>query len=273
MSDYYTHARILVIFIYNIGREIMENEKGYVEIDLLHILEILWKKIWAVVLAAVIGAMAALLITVLFIPNKYQSSALFYVNNSAKQLSENDTISTESINAAQRLVDTYLVILESRSTLNEVITKAHVDYNYDEIKDMIKGSSMNDTEIFSVTVTSKDPKEAQKIASTIADVLPDKIAEIVDVDSVHVVDNAVAPSHKSSPSNTKNAAIGALLGVVLVAAIIIINDFKDEVIHSTEYFKEAYPELPILANIPDLYGDSEPTYALKKPGKGKKGGK
>ena len=67
---------------------------------------------------------------------------------------------------------------------------------------------MNSTEVFSIEVTSADPQEAEKIANTIAELLPDRIAEIVDGSSVRIVDYAIVPSHKSSPSLSRYTMLG-----------------------------------------------------------------
>ena len=65
-----------------------------------------------------------------------------------------------------------------------------------KLKGMIQTESVNETEVFSITVTCDDPHEAEHIANTIARVLPDKISNVVEGSSVRVVDYAVVPSGK-----------------------------------------------------------------------------
>ena len=117
---------------------------------------------------------------------------------------------------------------------------------------MISASAVNSTEVFEIVVTSTNPAEAEKIANTIADVLPDKIADIVAGSDVRIVDYAVVPSHRSSPSYTRNTAIGMLLGAVVSAALIILAYLFDENIHTEEYLTQTYPDIPLLAVIPDM---------------------
>ena len=70
-----------------------------------------------------------------------------YVNNS--NLSVGSTsISLTDLNAAQSLVDTYIVILKSRPTLEDVIEKANVSYTYEQLESMISASSVDGTEGF-----------------------------------------------------------------------------------------------------------------------------
>ena len=106
---------------------------------------------------------------------------------------------------------------------------------------------------------------AEKITNTIARLLPDKIATIVDGASVRVVDYAVVPVEKSSPSNSKNAMIGAALGFVLSCAVIVVMYLLDDTIHSEEYLTQTY-EYPVLAGIPDLHAKtSKAGYYYKNP--------
>lgn len=229
----------------------MENKRNdVVEIDLLRLLQAMWHRAWALILAMVIGGGAAFYVAAFMITPTYESSALLYVNNSNISVG-GTSISLSDLTASQSLVNTYIVILKTRRTLNEVLEEAELSYSYDELKEMITASAEGDTEIFSVTVTSTIPEEAAKIANTITEVLPDKIAEIVDGSSVRTVDFAVTPTKKSAPSITRYTALGMLLGLVLSGGIIIVLELMDDQIHDEDYLLRTY-DLPILASIPNL---------------------
>lgn len=238
----------------------MEKTNGYYEIDLLQLLRALWRKAWAIVLTAVIGGGVAFSYAAFLVTPLYEAEAMMYVNNSSFSVgSTSFSISNAELSAAQSLVDTYIIILNSRATLDEVITEAGVDYSYEELKGMLSSESVNGTEVFSITVTSDDPQEAELIANTIVDILPDKIADIVDGSSVRVVDYAVIPSEKASPDITMFAAIGMLLGITISCMVVIILLASDTLIHNEDYLMETY-DLPILAVIPDLYTGSGDSY-------------
>ena len=176
-----------------------------------------------------------------------------YVNNSDISVGNTSfSISSTEINAAKSLVSTYTVILKSRTVMNEVIKASGVDYSYDKMVSMVEAKAVNDTQVFSITVTSTNPQEAEMLANTIANILPEKISSIVNGSDVKVVDYAVIASHRSSPSYTKNTAIGALAGFVLAAAIIIIGYLRDDLIHSEDYLTSTYPDIPLLTVVPDL---------------------
>ena len=230
----------------------MSEKNNYYEIDVVQLLRMLWRKAWAIVLAAVIGGTAAFSIAAFLITPKYEAQAMMYVNNSSFSVgSTSFSISNAELSAAQSLVDTYIVILSSRTTLNEVIKTAELDYNYETLKSMLSAEAVNNTEVFSVTITSEDPQEAELIANVIVDILPDRISDVVDGSSVRIVDYAVIPSQKASPNITMFTAIGMLVGIAASCMVLIIMMVSDTLVHNEDYLMETY-DLPVLAVIPDL---------------------
>lgn len=229
----------------------MKKEKDEIEIDLLKLVKDLLHRAWAVILAAVICAAGAFSYTQFRITPMYQSTALMYVNNSTVSLSNGFSISPGELAAAQSLVETYKVILTSRNTLNEVIRRANLNYTYEQLKSMVSASAINETEVFNVNVVNADPEKAELIANTIAEVLPEKIADIVDGSSVRIVDYAVVPSHSISPNVTKNTAMGLLLGAFASAAVIVLISLMDTTIESEEYLTQNF-EVPVLSVIPEF---------------------
>lgn len=230
----------------------MEDKNFEDEIDLLKLLKVLWHRAWAIVLAAVICGGAAFSYARFLITPLYEASILMYVNNSSFSVgSTSFSISSSELTAAQSLVDTYLVILKTRTTLNDVIEEAELSCSYEELREMISAAAVNSTEIFEIVVTNADPMEAEKIANTIGEVLPDKISNIVNGSSVRIVDYAVIPSRKASPNITKYTAIGLMLGFVVSCGIIILLDLFDDIVHTEDYLTQKF-DLPLLAVIPDL---------------------
>ena len=185
-----------------------ETNESFDSIDLIELFGVLLRRIWTIVLSALIAGCLAFGFTYFFISPQYEASTLLYVNNSDISVgSSSFSISSSDLNAAQKLVDTYVVILKSRTVLNEVIEKADVNYTYNQLSGMISAGAVNSTEVLRIVVTCGNPAEAERIANTIAEILPVRIPDIVNGSDVRIVDYAVIPSHRSSPSFTKNTAI------------------------------------------------------------------
>ena len=237
-----------------------QKERDMIEIDLLKLVLILWHKAWAIVLAMIVMGGIAFGVTYNFIEPTYQASVKVYVNNTNQS---NTTMTQSDVNLQRTLVQTYIVTLKSRTTLNEVIKQADLDYNFEELSGMISAEAVNSTEVFEVTVVSKDAKEAAEIANTIAEVLPSRISEIIESSSVKILDYAIINNEPVSPSYVKNVAIGALAGAVVAVALIFLQFVLDNKIHSEEYLVEHY-KYPILAVIPDLAATSKNKYYKRK---------
>ena len=245
-------------------------EDGTIEIDLLHILQVLWKRAWFIVLLSILcGALGFMYSTYRLTP-KYQSKAYVYVNNQKLSFgSSSVSISSADITASQSLVDTYIVILKTRKTLNEVIKRANLNMSYESLNGMVSAAAVNETEIFTITVTSSNPYEAELIVNTIADVLPEKIAEVVEGSSAKIVDYGVVNANKVSPVRTKYVGIGLLIGAFIACAIVVIIDLMNDLVQDEKYLERF--KIPVLSSIPDLM--SSAVRKGKKYGKGYYGGK
>lgn len=244
-----------------------QKERDMIEIDLLKLVLVLWRKAWAIILSAIIVGAIAFGFTYNFIEPEYQASIKVYVNNTSQ--SNTGVVSQSELTVAKQLVQTYIVTLKSRTTLDAIIKQSGVNYTNEEISNMITASAIDSTEVFEVKVTSKDAKEAAEIANTIADVLPSRITQIVDNSSVKIIDYAIIDNEPISPSYVKNVAIGALAGVVVAVALVFLQFILDNKIHSEDYLIENY-KYPILAVIPDLTVASKNKYYKKKTSKKKK---
>ena len=233
------------------------NNANEFEIDLVALIRHTWKNALLIILVALLFGSAAFGYTAFFMQPQYQATASMYVNNSSFSLgSTNFSVSSSDLSASNSLVSVYLYILESRTTLEEVIREADLSYTPDELKEMISTKSVTKTGAFEVTVTSPNPAEVELIANSIARILPERIAEIVDGTTVRIVDYAIIPSRRSGPSILKNMVIGILLGgflsVAFVAVKFLLNDTSKEMIQSVDDLRALYPDIMVLAAVPDM---------------------
>lgn len=234
------------------------NDKS--EIDLLHLVKVLWQKAWLIVLVMVLLGALAFSYAMFLVTPMYEATAKMYVNNNALSIGAAN-ISLSDISAAKELLNTYVEILKTRETLEQVINNTGVDYTYEELLEMVSASSVNDTEIFAITVTSPDPNEAKLIVDEIVNILPDRIANIIVDTTPAMVDSAVTPIEKVSPSYTRYAIVGMLIGAVLTCGILIIIDMMDTTMRSEDYLTQNYSDIPVLAIVPDMYEAKKRSYS------------
>ena len=234
----------------------MKKRNEYVKIDIKKIAEGMFRRLWIIILAMVVCGALLFSYASFMVTPMYEASVLMYVNNSSFSVGATSfSITSSEISAAKSLVATYLVILNTRSTLNDVIAQGELDCTYGELRGMISASSVNDTEVFSVTVTNSDPQKCEHIANTIAQVLPSKIADVVEGSSVRIVDYAVVPSGKVSPSIRMYTLAGLLGGLLLSCCVIAVIEIMDSQIRSENYLLENYGDIPLLTVVPDLLSE------------------
>ena len=237
------------------------------ELGLQQLVSALLKKSWLIVVASILCAALMLGFTYYFVTPKYESSTMFYVNNST--LSLNDvSLSSGDINTRKDLVDSYIVILNSRVFLTDVKDYAGVDHSVESLRKMISASSVNSTEIFEVVVTSPDPYEAKRIAHAIEVQLPKRIATIIEGSSAKVVDSPIVAANPSSPSYVSNTIIGFLIGLLVSMAVIALRELFDVTIRAEEDVQQSC-SYPVLAEVPDMQSVSKGGYyyrdAQKRP--------
>ncbi len=234
--------------------------KDFYVIDIMHIIRTVWYRIWIVAISGILVAGIGFSVATFTIEPTYSSSIMLYVNNSSVSLNDvGFSLSYSDINAAQSLVKTYNVLLKNRTTLERVIEETGTTYSWNQLYGMIEASSVNETEIMMVTVTTTDPYEAQKLANGIAKVLPQRVTEIVEGTSMEVVDSAVANLQKVAPSITNYTAIGFIIGVFISVALLVISALMDNTIHDEDYVLQTY-NYPILAKVPDLVDSGTKKY-------------
>lgn len=246
------------------------NKDETMGVDLQRLLGTLVNKSWLIILVSVMMAVLILLATIFLVTPQYESSAMFYVNNNAFSVGDASfSLSSGDLSTSRNLVESYIVILNTRETINDVIDYAGVSRTYEQLTEMIQAGAVNETEIFEVVVTSPDPAEAEKIASAIAYILPKRISSIIEGTSAKVADAAIVPVKPSSPSYTNNTIIGFLLGFVLAVGVIVMQEIFDVSVREDEDITQTCKH-PILASVPDMLvqgkGGHDYGYDRKKKG-------
>lgn len=239
--------------------------EGGMNIDVLALLKAFWRNILVILLVALICGAGAFAYTYFCIAPSYEATVTCYISTTSSYSIGGTSVSFSSgdLYLSQALTGPYFEILNSRTTLEEVIEEAGLTYDNgrpyspDTLRGMIRTEASEDAGgIFRVTARSANAALSEKIANTIAKVLPDRVAEIIDGSTIRIVDYAIIPAARSSPSNTGNAAKGAFAGVILSCLVIFLLQLKnagsDAPITSADDLRVLFPDIQILAVIPDM---------------------
>ena len=232
----------------------MENEKNLrdndeMEIDLLQLFYALKKKIWFILAAMIIGGGLAGAYSIFLITPQYSSTSMMYI------LSKETTLtSLADLQIGSQLTEDYKVIVNSRPVLGEVIDSLALDMSYEQLLAKVSIGNPTDTRILTVTVTDPDPYRAKAIVDCVAETASDYIGEIMEMIPPKIIENGTVATRKTSPSNGKNAVLGALVGMVLVCGVIVIQVIMNDTVRKEEDV-ERYLGLTVLASVPLREGE------------------
>lgn len=217
------------------------NPNDEVEIDLLELLYYFKGKLLFIITAFLIGAVLAGAYTKFMVPKKYTATSTMYMVSA----STNSVVDISDLNIGSALSSDYIQIMQSRPIVEGVIAKLKLDYTYSQVLSMMNLSVVNDTRIVKIRVTSTKPEEAKEIANELAEKTKDQIPHIMEAPEPNIVERAVVPTVKSSPSMTKNVIIGAMLLTILVLGILTFLFITDDTLKTAEDVEKVFGIIPL----------------------------
>jgi len=216
-----------------------------IEIDLKEVFAVLWYKKWIIIFSGIILALLAGGISEFVMPEQYESSTKVYVLN--RQAS--DTVTYSDLQTGSQLMKDYQELAVSRTVLEQAILKLKLSMNTDELTGMLNVSAITDTRILKITVTNQDPYLARSIALAVREAASVHIRDVMNIESLNVVEDANLPESPSSPNVTKNALLGGIIGLAISVIILFVVFMLDDTIKTAEDV-ERYLEVSVLASIP-----------------------
>lgn len=228
----------------------MVNEQDEVYIDLTRFWET-FKKCWVLCVSiTLLFTIVGYLVSAFLLSEEFTATSRLIVvqqqnADATQQITYND------VQLSQKLVNTYSEIIKSEAVLDQVSENLNIIYDYEDLKNMLTVASVNNTEVFDVSITSNDPKLSADITNEIVDVFREDIKDIMNVSNITVLNEAKVPSEKSGPSNIKNAAIGFVAGFMISGLIVVIKTLKDTKIKTEEEVRAIF-DYPIIGVIPNV---------------------
>lgn len=220
------------------------------ELNIMDLVDMLMRRWWIMLVSMLLVGVMAFVFTEVFISPAYRSEGALYVNSTTDQ-QMNQTLTMSTLTASQQLVSTYAEILKRRTFLESVSKDIDNKYSAQQLKGMISISSVNDTEIMQISVTSGDPDDSYLIAHSVLMRAPDELIRVVEAGSVKLLDDAKKNTAAVSPNIRQNTLIGALLGLIIGALIIFLLEIIDTRIKDAASITAKYGE-PVLGEIPTL---------------------
>ena len=194
------------------------------EIDLVELFYLLWGHAWQIILCLILGAGLALGYTKLLVTPLYQATSSIYIVSA----SNNSVVNLTDLQIGAQLTADYQELILSRPLLEDVIENLELTNGEGEpmstaaLSRMITITNTDDTRILKVTVTSPDPQESADIANELIDQACIYLPQIMETEEPNLVEEAIPPTQKSSPSTAKNVMLGGLLGACLACGVLVV---------------------------------------------------
>ena len=129
--------------------------------------------------------------------------------------------------------------------------EAGVYYTPDTMRGLLSTRQVGETEMFNVYITHPDPEAAAHLANAVANVAPVEIESIVEGSSAKIIDYAKVPTSRCSPSYSRSAMLGAVVGAALAVLYVTLRSLLDVRIKEEEDLTALF-DLPVLGQIPSF---------------------
>lgn len=217
-------------------------------IDLIELLGSFWSHKF-IIITLVVAFMAAFGIkTVYFTKDTYSASGALYVSSRTVNNGETIKVNKSEIEAARTLSETYTETLRLRSFLMDVSDSVNNKYSWQQIKKMLTISTINDTELISVSVTADSAYDAYIITKKITELATGKLAEVSDGGKITVIDEVQMPTAPNNRNTVKKVLIGGAIGLFIGMAVVFLISQLDKKIHNISDVENRY-NLSILGEL------------------------
>ncbi|XEC96224.1 YveK family protein [Paenibacillus tarimensis] len=212
------------------------------------------KRLWIIMLLAVVFGTVTGFYSYSFIKPQYAASTKLIVNQSNGTGDILDRLDLGSINSSIQLLKTYKEIIRTPKIMNQVVEEyPQLGVTAGDLIRRVSVSSVNDTQVMSVTVIDSDYERAARSANAISIVFQKAIPELMKVDNISILDEANPNSTPVyiSPNPVKNIVVSIILAVLLGLGLVFLIEYLDDTIKTEEDVTRIL-QLPTLSAIPKI---------------------
>lgn len=172
------------------------------------------------------------------------------------------TSNTSKMNYAMKMLPTYVEVMNTNEFMTKVTNalnkKQNSNYTVGTIKNSMKIELIEETAIFNITVTTTNAELSYNIAQQLETSVPQMMTQ-TNNSLVHasVQDKAVKAASAGSLGYPKKCAIGAVIGILIAAAYVVLRTLFDVRIKSSDELSDKY-NIPVLGSIPNFNTGSTP---------------
>lgn len=182
-----------------------------------------------------------------FLPNEYTASTTMYVL-SRDDAEEAATVTTQDLNVGQMLTSDVSTLMKSDRVKKDVAEMVGLPnlkgYNFNI-------TSSTTTRVITLAVTGKDPEMTAEVANATVKEVSTVASEVMQIQSVNVIDTASVPTSPSGPRRLLYTAVGAFGGLFLAVAIVMLRDMLDTRVRNGAEAEEIV-NVPVVGHFPAM---------------------
>ena len=221
------------------------------EMTIKDIMELLYKYLRLMASLIISGLLIFFIICKYMILPSYTASVQLYVNESENSISDD----INELYYAQKIVTTYINFLRTKVFYNEVLKETGLNYTLKQLEKMTDIQSVNNTEIFQISVTTKSASDSYQFVLVMQKVAPELIKSIKSSTEISIVDPVEFPTEPSGPNVILYMAVGGMSGFIITFVIAFFREMINAEVKNQEELATRYHK-PILGIIPD-YGEKK----------------
>ena len=213
---------------------------------LLDLIQLGRKHLKIVLLLPIVCAFARAAASVLVMGSTYTAQTDMYVLASSQ--SDAGSALSSDLSASQMLTNDVATLLTSDRVMSDAARRLGLDdlEGYD-----ITVGSESTTRVITLSVTGSDAQGTANVANALAESVSRVAQEVMNVESVNVIDEAPVPDAPSGPNRPLYIAVAFMAGLFLAVAIVVLLDIVDTRVRSSEQVEELLG-VPVIGRIPQM---------------------
>ena len=216
------------------------------EIDLVALFYLLWGHMLQIIACVIVGGAAAFAYTYFMVTPLYRATSKMYVASATY----NSIVDIYDMQLGSQLALDYEQLILSRPLMEDVAEALELNVSPSAISSMVSIYNPEETRIITITVTCPDPQLAADLANEIAYQASIYLPRIMESPAPNIYEDALVPTHKSSPSYSRNTLLGAMLVAVVYCGILVVRYLMDDSFTTPEDISRYFGVQP-LAVIPE----------------------
>lgn len=224
-------------------------EQEKIEIDVVQMLKVLWKRKLIIALAAIVTGTLAFGYSSFVVKPQFTSTTRIYVVN--RNQGDKPGLTNQDLQAGSYLVKDYREIILSQDVLEKVVADQGLNFDAKALSKKVQVTVPADTRIVSISVKDGNPDEASRIANALREVAAQKIISVTKVSDVTTLEEARPALSPSSPNIRRNTILGVGIGASIVILLALLVELLDDRVKRPEDIEEVM-HISLLGVIPNL---------------------